>query len=152
MWPKWHWVSPAQTPIIRLSIQQHVPANNQENIKALYYWPFERRNPPASQRASTTGDRWIPLTKGQQWGNRFHVMTSYFFSLQPILLCSVLLLCLSSARGLNNREAQDLSRVISFQLWRQGPLPRTLNDPVLKLLRRLDWQAQYRWVPNEHTA
>ena len=47
--------------------QQHVQASAKENIKWSHHWLFVR---------GTTGDRWIPLTKGRWCGKRFHVMTS----------------------------------------------------------------------------
>ena len=58
--------------------------NNKWNIKAPHYWPFVR-GIHQSKKASkpciagplwgeSTGDQWIPLTKGQKHGKRFHVM------------------------------------------------------------------------------
>ena len=38
-----------------------------ENVKAPSHWPV---------RGESTGDRWIPLTKGQWRGKCFHLMTS----------------------------------------------------------------------------
>ena len=44
---------------------------DQRNIKAPSHWPLW---------GELTGDRWIPRTKGQQRGNSFHLMTSWWNS------------------------------------------------------------------------
>ena len=35
----------------------------------------------------STGDRWIPLTKGQKRGTCFHLMTSSCYNMRPVLFC-----------------------------------------------------------------
>ena len=44
-----------------------VLAQGKENIKDPHHWPLWRES---------TGDQWIPLTKGQSHGKCFHLMTS----------------------------------------------------------------------------
>ena len=51
----------------RLFAQSFVQAQIKENIKAPRHWPFW---------GESTGDRWIPLTKGQWRGKCLHLMTS----------------------------------------------------------------------------
>ena len=51
----------------RLLAPPFVQVLSKENIKALRHWPLYRES---------TGDRWIPLTKGQYSGKYFHLMTS----------------------------------------------------------------------------
>ena len=63
LWARWRLKSPAS----RLFTQPFVRAQIKENLKAPRHWPL---------CGGFTGDRWIPLTKGQQRGKRFHSMTS----------------------------------------------------------------------------
>ena len=56
-----------KSPASRVFPQPFVQASIIENIKAPRHWPLW---------GISTGDRWIPLTKGQQRGKCFHLMTS----------------------------------------------------------------------------
>ena len=56
-----------KSPAYRLFAQSSVQAQMKENIKAPHYWPFW---------GESTGDRRIALTKGQQRGKCFHLLTS----------------------------------------------------------------------------
>ena len=57
----------SQIPASRLFAQLFVGAQIKENIKASRHWPLW---------GESTGDRWIPLTKGQKCGKFYHLMTS----------------------------------------------------------------------------
>ena len=59
-------VNVAQITGLSIFFQQPVDTNNKENIKASHHWSFVRE--PIS-------NRWNPLTKGNQYGKRFHVTT-----------------------------------------------------------------------------
>ena len=60
---RWRLKSPAS----RLFAQAFVQVQIKENIKAPHHWPLW---------GESTGDRWIPLTKGQWRGKCFHLMIS----------------------------------------------------------------------------
>ena len=62
-WARWRLKSPAS----RLFSQPFIQAQIIENIKAPRHWPL---------CGEFTGDRRIPLTKGQQRGKCFHLMTT----------------------------------------------------------------------------
>ena len=63
-WALWHLKSPVSPLFARPFVQAHI----KENIKAPCHWPLS---------GESTGDRWIPLTKGQWRGKCFHVKTSW---------------------------------------------------------------------------
>ena len=63
LWARWRLKSQAS----RLLAQSFVQAQIKENVKAPRHWPLW---------GESTGDRWIPLTKGQWHGKYFHSMTS----------------------------------------------------------------------------
>ena len=65
-WAQWRLRSPAAS---RLCTQPIVRAQVKESIKAPRHWPLW---------GEFTGDRWIPRTKGQLHGKRFHLMTSSY--------------------------------------------------------------------------
>ena len=62
-WARWRLKSPASWLFTQPFIQAQIKAN----IKAPRHWPLWRE---------FTGDRWILLTKDQQWGKWIHFMTS----------------------------------------------------------------------------
>ena len=62
-WAPWRLKSPASWLFAQPFVQAHI----KENFKAQRHWPLW---------GEFTGDRWIPLTKGQWRGNCFHSMTS----------------------------------------------------------------------------
>ena len=61
-WARWRRISP-----VRPFAQSFVQAQIKESTKASRHWPL---------RGESTSDRWIPLTKGQQRGKCFHLITS----------------------------------------------------------------------------
>ena len=63
LWAQWRLKSPAS----RLFTQPLAQAQIKENIKAPRHWLLW---------GGFIGDRWIPRTKGQERGKRFHLMTS----------------------------------------------------------------------------
>ena len=95
----------------RLLTQRFIRAQIKENIKAPRHWPLFGK---------FTGDRWIPLTNGQQRGKCFHSMTSswrcviragfhaiiafalvgYWFEFTCCACISPLLCCTSTANGI----------------------------------------------------
>ena len=58
----------------RLFAEPFVQAQIKENIRIPRHWPL---------CGEFTGDRWIPLIKGQQRGKCFHLMTSSWKSTRP---------------------------------------------------------------------
>ena len=62
-WARWRLKSPTS----RLFAQPFVQVQIKEELKAPGHWPLWRES---------TGDRWIPLTKGQYRGKWFHMMRS----------------------------------------------------------------------------
>ena len=67
-WARWCLKSPTS----RLYAQPFVQARIKENIKAPRHWPLW---------SESTGDRWIPHTKGQSRRKCFHLMMSSWQSL-----------------------------------------------------------------------
>ena len=57
----------SQITVVSIIFQPFVEEQIKENIKALHRWPLW---------GESTGYRWIPLTKGQQHGKCFHLITS----------------------------------------------------------------------------
>ena len=57
---RWH----LKSPVPLLFAQQFVQVQIKENIKVLLHWPLW---------GESTGDWWIPNTKGQWWGKCFHL-------------------------------------------------------------------------------
>ena len=72
--PRWHLRSPATW----LFAQQLIQAGIKENTKASQYRPLER---------GIHRSRWIPLTKGQWYGKRFHGVASSWRLMLATYIC-----------------------------------------------------------------
>ena len=72
IWNSSFWLKGHSDVIMKASsrwfIQRIVQAEIKEDIKAACHWPLWWES---------TGDRWIPLTKGQWCGKKFHLMKSW---------------------------------------------------------------------------
>ena len=114
----------AISPGYRLFAQPFVQAQIKENIKALRHWPLW---------GESTGDRWIPFTKGQLRWKCFHLIASSWRKRWWYGWCEMCInrlmniCCLSSLVSSSDRGKCGLAKTVSGKLLNYMFFNETLN-------------------------